>query len=138
MRFEGNHVVKDTPYPGKAVPLLRKQRALKPDSPSLEHTGAVGLGCIPCAIAVSEGPPSVTWLQKDLDCNAEQALKLVSVPPGNISVKPLDIFASTHWFCLIGHQAGFGQVVRSKPEGEQDVILQAAHETTEPGLFRHK
>lgn len=32
------------------------KRALKPDSPSLEHTGAAGLGCIPCAIAVSEGP----------------------------------------------------------------------------------
>lgn len=49
-------MVKATLYPGKAVPLLRKQRALKPDSPSPEHTGAAGLGCIPCAIAVSEGP----------------------------------------------------------------------------------
>lgn len=36
--------VKDIPYPGKAMSLLKKQRALKPDSPSLEHAGAAGPG----------------------------------------------------------------------------------------------
>lgn len=36
--------VKDTPCPGKAMSLLKKQRALNPDSPSLEHAGAAGPG----------------------------------------------------------------------------------------------
>jgi len=35
---------KDTLYPGTAMSLLKKQRALRPDSPSREDAGAAGPG----------------------------------------------------------------------------------------------
>lgn len=129
------------------MPLNKKQRALRPDSPSLEHAGAVGtrshtLCCRGESCIEQQGTPSVKWLHKDFSCDAEQAQKLVAVPPGNTSVKPRVIFASALRFCLVGDTrlafAKWSTPGKSKPEGEQDIILQAEHETTKPGLFRHK